>query len=85
MTLCPTCQRPIDSAALPLPVAVADVALPDRPVGAVVTLKAGGARMTVVGRDGSEARVAWTDDMGRPQELTVDVRALGVASGPVVE
>lgn len=50
------------------------------PVGSAVQLAAGGVRMTVVGRDGSEARVAWVDDLGKPQELTVDVRAL-VAEG----
>lgn len=46
------------------------------PVGSVVTLAAGGGRMTVVSRCGSEARVAWLDDTGKPHELTVDVRAL---------
>jgi uncharacterized protein YodC (DUF2158 family) len=51
------------------------------PVGSVVTLAAGGGRMTVVSRTGSEARVAWLDDMGRPHELTVDVRALVAEDG----
>jgi uncharacterized protein YodC (DUF2158 family) len=51
------------------------------PVGSVVTLAAGGGRMTVVSRTGSEARVAWLDDMGRPNELTVDVRALVEVGG----
>jgi uncharacterized protein YodC (DUF2158 family) len=46
------------------------------PVGAVVQLAAGGARMTVIARDGSEARVAWLDVDDKPHELAVDVRAL---------
>jgi hypothetical protein len=46
------------------------------PVGSVVTLAAGGAHMTVVARDGSEARVAWLDADDKPHELAADVRAL---------
>ncbi len=88
MTLCPTCQRPIDSAALPFPLGVVQLALHGSPldppivVGSVVTLVAGGPLSTVVERSGTEARIVWTDDLGKPHELTVDVRALRtVAAG----
>lgn len=45
-------------------------------VGAIVRLASSAVPLTVVERSGIEARVVWLDDMSKPQELTVDVRAL---------
>jgi ribosomal protein L37AE/L43A len=70
--VCPECHRPIEVERYPDGPDLTDM----HPVGAVVKLAAGDGRMTVVERIGSEARIAWLDDTGKPHELTVDVRAL---------